>query len=179
MARTSISLVSVLRWQRPDEQHAFPSEVWRSPNARDEPPSDPRGVIRIARKLYLKNSILRDGAMEQKRQREDHNERGREPRSERGSACRYDEISQARSADRDGPGHRATHQGTHSRLRKRASRVRQVVRVASQYSQEPTSTGPRRHQTAVVTNTSALDTIPGQKRYIFLAATGLCVCRNH
>jgi len=33
---------------------------------RDEPPSDPRGVIRIARKLYLKNSILRDGAMEQK-----------------------------------------------------------------------------------------------------------------
>ena len=68
---------------------AFPSEVWLSPKARDEPPSDPRGVIRIARKLYLKNSVLRDGAMEQKRQAEAHNERGREPRSERGSACRY------------------------------------------------------------------------------------------
>ena len=80
-------LASSLRGQRPHEQHAFPSEVWRSPNVRDEPPSDPRGVIRIARKLYLKNSILRDGAMEQKRQHEDHNERGREPRSERGSAC--------------------------------------------------------------------------------------------
>ena len=62
-----------------------------SPNAGDEPPSDPRGVIRIARKLYLKNSILRDSAMEQKRQAEDHNERGREPRSERGSACHYDQ----------------------------------------------------------------------------------------
>ena len=85
------SLASSLRWQRPDEQHAFPSEVWRSPNARDEPPSDPRGVIRIARKLYLKNSIFRHGAMEQKRQHEDHNERGREPRSERGSTCRYDQ----------------------------------------------------------------------------------------
>jgi hypothetical protein len=31
------------------------------------PPTDPRGVIRIARKLYLKNSILRDNAIEQKR----------------------------------------------------------------------------------------------------------------
>ena len=29
--------------------------------------------------------------MEQKRQAEDHKERGREPRSERGSACRYDQ----------------------------------------------------------------------------------------
>jgi hypothetical protein len=67
----------------------YPSEIWFSPNARDEPPSDPRGVIRIARKLYLKNSILRDSAIQQKRQAEDHNERGREPRSERGSACRY------------------------------------------------------------------------------------------
>jgi hypothetical protein len=72
-------------------EHASPSEVWLSPNARDEPPSDPSGVIRIARKLYLKNSILRDSAMEQKRQAEDHNERGREPRSERGSACHYDQ----------------------------------------------------------------------------------------
>src|SRR5262245_52908144 len=27
----------------------FPSEVWLSPNAWDEPPTDPRGVIRIAR----------------------------------------------------------------------------------------------------------------------------------
>ena len=32
-------------------EHASPSEVWLSPNARDEPASDPRGVIRIARKL--------------------------------------------------------------------------------------------------------------------------------
>jgi hypothetical protein len=72
-------------------EHASPSEVWLSPNARDEPPSDPRGVIRIARQLYLKNSILRDSAMEQKRQAEDHNERSREPRSERGSACRDDQ----------------------------------------------------------------------------------------
>ena len=64
--------------------------IWLLPNARDEPPSDPRGVIRIARKLCLKDSVLRDGAMEQKRQAEDHNERGREPRSERGSACRQD-----------------------------------------------------------------------------------------
>src|SRR5262245_20163825 len=67
------------------------SEVQLSPNAREKPPSDARGVIRIARKLYLKNSILRDSAIEQKRQAEDHNERGREPRSERGSACRYDQ----------------------------------------------------------------------------------------
>ena len=49
------------------EEHASPTEIWLSPNARDEPPSDPRGVIRIARKLYLKDSVLRDGAMEQKR----------------------------------------------------------------------------------------------------------------
>src|SRR5262249_45462209 len=73
------------------EEHGFPSEVCLSPNAGGEPPSDPRGVIRIARKLYLKNSILRDSAIEQKRQAEDHNERGREPRSERESACRYDQ----------------------------------------------------------------------------------------
>ena len=50
----------------------FQSEGWLSPYAREKPPSDPRGVIRIARKLYLKNSVLRDGAMEQKRQAEDH-----------------------------------------------------------------------------------------------------------
>ena len=56
-----------------------PKQVWLSPNARDEPPSDPRGIIRIARELYLKDSVLRDGAMEQKRQAEDHNKRGREP----------------------------------------------------------------------------------------------------
>src|SRR5262245_1059559 len=68
----------------------FVREVCLSPNAGGEPPSDPRGVIRIARKLYLKNSILGDSAIEQKRQAEDHNERGREPRSERESACRYD-----------------------------------------------------------------------------------------
>src|SRR5215813_10904329 len=67
------------------------TEIWLSPNARDEPPSDPRGVIRIARKLCLKKSILRDSAIEQKRQAEDHNERGREPRSERRTACRYDQ----------------------------------------------------------------------------------------
>ena len=48
------------------EEHAFPSQVWLSPNARDEPPSDPRSVIRIARKFFLKNSILRDSAIEQK-----------------------------------------------------------------------------------------------------------------
>src|SRR5215475_11936826 len=70
---------------------AFPSEVWLSPNARDEPPSHPGGVIRIAPKLCLKNSILRDSAIEQKRQAEDHNERGREPRSERRSARHYDQ----------------------------------------------------------------------------------------
>ena len=68
-----------------------PNEVWFSPNPRDEPPSDPRGVIRIARKLYLKNSILRDSAIEQKRQAEDHNDRGSEPRSECGSACCYNQ----------------------------------------------------------------------------------------
>ena len=73
------------------EEHAFPNEVWLLPNPRDEPPSDPRGVIRIARKLYLKNSILRDSAVEQKRQAEDHNERGSEPRSECGSACCYNQ----------------------------------------------------------------------------------------
>src|SRR6516164_4672358 len=73
------------------EEHASPTEVWLSPNARDEPPSDPRGVIRIACKLYLKNSILRDSAIEQKRQAEDHNERGSEPRSECESACRYNQ----------------------------------------------------------------------------------------
>ena len=54
------------------EEHAFPNEVWLSPNPGDEPPSDPRGVIRIACKLYLKNSILRDGAIQQKREAEDH-----------------------------------------------------------------------------------------------------------
>src|SRR5262249_49951963 len=73
------------------EEHAFPSEVWLSPNARDKPPSDPRGVVRITRKLYLKNWIGRDRAIEQKRQTEDHNDRGREPRSERGSACPYNQ----------------------------------------------------------------------------------------
>src|SRR5262245_43921081 len=62
-----------------------------SPNAREKPPSDPRGVIRIARKLYPQKSVLHDGAIEQKRHAEDHNERGREPRSERGSACCYDQ----------------------------------------------------------------------------------------
>jgi hypothetical protein len=67
------------------------NEVWLSPNAREEPPSDPRGVIRIARKLHLKKLVLRDGAIEQKRQAKGHNERGREPRSERGSACRYNQ----------------------------------------------------------------------------------------
>src|SRR5262245_48530372 len=72
-------------------EHASPSKVWRSPDARDEPPSDPRGVIRIARKLLLKNSILRASAIKQKRQAEDHKERGREPRSERRSACHYDQ----------------------------------------------------------------------------------------
>src|SRR5215216_5664291 len=67
------------------------SEVWHSPNAREKPPSDPRGVIRIARKPCLKNSVLRDGAVEQKRQAKEHNERGREPRSEWGSAGHYDQ----------------------------------------------------------------------------------------
>jgi hypothetical protein len=57
------------------------SSIAQSPNARDEPPSDPRGVIRIARKLYLKNSILRDSAIEQKRQAKHHNQRGGKPRS--------------------------------------------------------------------------------------------------
>ena len=70
------------------EEQAFPIEVWPSPTPWDEPPSDPRGV---ARKLFLKNSILRNSAIEQKRQAEDHNERGREPRSECGSACRYNQ----------------------------------------------------------------------------------------
>src|SRR5215471_8758415 len=73
------------------EEHALPIEVWLSPNARDEPPSDPRGIIRIARKLCPKNSILCDSAIEQKRQAEDHNDRGREPRSECGSACCYNQ----------------------------------------------------------------------------------------
>src|SRR4030095_6755457 len=68
-----------------------PREIWLSPNAREKPPSDPPGVIRIARKLHLKNSVLRDGAIDTKRQAEDHNERGREPRSERETACRYDQ----------------------------------------------------------------------------------------
>ena len=72
-------------------ERASPSGGSLSPNARDKPPSDPRGVIRIARKLYLKNSVLRDSAMEQIRQAEDHNERGRQPRSERGPACHYDQ----------------------------------------------------------------------------------------
>jgi hypothetical protein len=71
--------------------HASPNAGWRSPNTRDEPPSHPRDVIRIARKLCPKNAILRDGAIEQKRQAEDHKERGSEPRSERGSARHYDQ----------------------------------------------------------------------------------------
>src|SRR6516164_6332807 len=61
------------------------------PNAGDKPPSNPRSIICVARKLYLKNSVLRDRAMEQERQAEDHKERAREPRSERGSACRDDQ----------------------------------------------------------------------------------------
>src|SRR5215831_5968696 len=81
--------LSEMATARFSEEHAFPNEVWLSPNARDEPPSDPRGVIRIARKLFVKNSILRDSAIEQKRQAEDHKERGSEPRS--GSACRYNQ----------------------------------------------------------------------------------------
>src|SRR5215475_9655435 len=43
------------------------SILWLSPDARDKPPSDPRGVIRIARQLCLKDSILRDNAIEQER----------------------------------------------------------------------------------------------------------------
>jgi hypothetical protein len=62
-----------------------------SPNAREKPPSNPRGIVRIARKFDLKNSVLRDDAIKQKRQAEDHNERRREPRPERGSACHYDQ----------------------------------------------------------------------------------------
>src|SRR5512139_620741 len=61
------------------------------PNAREKPPSDAGRIIRITRKLYLKNSVLHDSAIEQKRQTEDYNNRGGEPRSERGSACRYDQ----------------------------------------------------------------------------------------
>src|SRR5262245_45651534 len=83
------------------------SAVWLSPNARHKPPSDPRGVIRIARKLYPQNSVVRDGAIEQKRHAEDHNERGREPRSKRGSACRYDQNPSGVSGMADegvGPG---------------------------------------------------------------------------
>src|SRR5262249_10303861 len=83
--------ISEMAMSRFGEERASPSEGWLSQNARDEPPSNPRGVIRIACKLYLKNSILHDGAIEQKRQAEDHNERSREPRSERGSACHYDQ----------------------------------------------------------------------------------------
>src|SRR6516225_1517573 len=70
------------------DEHASPTDVWLSPNARDEPPSHPRGVIRITCKLYLKNSILHNSAIEQNRQAEDRNEHGREPGPERGSACR-------------------------------------------------------------------------------------------
>src|SRR5262249_55668424 len=80
----TMSALAFSRWQ---EDY----DLFISPNARDEPPTDPRGVIRITGKLDLKNSILRDSAIEQKRQAEDHNGRGREPRSERGSACRYDQ----------------------------------------------------------------------------------------
>ena len=38
----------------------FLREIWLSPNARDKPPSDPRGVIRIARKLYrrIRSSVM-------------------------------------------------------------------------------------------------------------------------
>src|SRR5262249_27904029 len=46
--------------------------VWPLPNAGDKPPSNPRSIVCIARKLHLKNSVLRDGAMEQERQAEDH-----------------------------------------------------------------------------------------------------------
>src|SRR4029453_12427375 len=76
---------------RVDLRSTLAKRDWLSPNAREKPPSDPRGVIRIARKLRLKNSVLRDGAMEQKGQTEDHNERGREPGSERGSTRHYDQ----------------------------------------------------------------------------------------
>jgi hypothetical protein len=41
----------------------------------------------------MKNSVLRDGAIKQKWQAQDHNKRGRKPRSERGPACRYDQNS--------------------------------------------------------------------------------------
>jgi len=67
--------LSEMETARVGEEPAFPSEIWLSPNARDEPPSGPRGVIRIARKLHLKNSIPRDSAIEQKREAKDHNER--------------------------------------------------------------------------------------------------------
>jgi hypothetical protein len=69
----------------------FPKQGLALTNTWEKPPSDPRGVNRIARKLDLKNSVLRDGAIEQKRHAEDHNERGCEPRSERGSTRRYDQ----------------------------------------------------------------------------------------
>src|SRR5215207_6154192 len=71
----------------------LPKEVCLSPNTREKPPSDPRGVIRITRKLRAKNLVLCDGAVEQKRHAKEHKERSRKPRSERGSACRYDQKS--------------------------------------------------------------------------------------
>src|SRR4051794_22701614 len=87
LASATLSPSRKVRQRRPFNQ------VSLSPNARDEPPTDLRGVIRIAREVYLKNSILCDSAIEQKRQAKDHNERGRQPRSECGSACRYNQNS--------------------------------------------------------------------------------------
>src|SRR5262249_3775295 len=81
--------LSEMATARFSEEHAFPNEVWLSPNPRGEPPSDPLGVIRIACKLYLKNSILRDSWLDQNRQAEDPTERGSEARSERGPARRH------------------------------------------------------------------------------------------
>ncbi len=62
-----------------------------SPNAGEKPPSDPRGVMRIARKLHLKDSIFSDDAIEQKRQAEGQKKRDCQPRPERGSACRHNQ----------------------------------------------------------------------------------------
>ena len=54
------------------EEHASRSEVYLSPNAGDKSPSNLGGIICIARKLYLKNLILYDSAIEQKRHAEDY-----------------------------------------------------------------------------------------------------------
>ena len=50
-----------------------------SPNPRNEPPTNPLGVVAIARQLRLEHTVFGYRAVQQERQTEDDQEFGRKP----------------------------------------------------------------------------------------------------